>query len=68
MYWLQGSQDFNEHVGHQVEVVGTVVNRAPGALGTGGANTEQSSATPSAGAPRPLRVESIKMVSSNCPR
>jgi hypothetical protein len=65
MYWLSGKQDFNAHVGHKVEVAGTTERPAPGAVGTSG-STNQT--TQSVAAPQAIAVESIKMVSSTCPR
>jgi hypothetical protein len=58
MYRLDGKQDeLNPHVGHKVEVSGTVAE----------APTAPAGATSSTNAPR-LRVESIKMIDATCPR
>jgi hypothetical protein len=67
MYWLSGKHDFNAHVGHKVEVAGTTERPAPGAVGTSG-STNQTGGTQSLVAPQAIAVESIKMVSSTCPR
>jgi hypothetical protein len=58
MYRLDGKQDdLNPHVGHKVEVSGTIADIP----------TAPAGATSSTNAPR-LRVESIKMIDASCPR
>ncbi len=58
MYRLDGKQEeLNPHVGHKVEVSGTVAETP----------TAPAGATSSTNAPR-LKVESIRMVDSICPR
>jgi hypothetical protein len=53
----------NPHVGHRVEIVGTVPADAP--VGTSG----RADAEPGAAGPPPmLKVESVKMLSSTCSR
>jgi hypothetical protein len=58
MYRLDGKQDeLNPHVGHKVEVSGTIAENP----------TAPAGATSSTNAPR-LRVESVKMIDATCPR
>jgi hypothetical protein len=58
MYRLDGKQDeLNPHVGHKVEISGTVAE----------APTAPAGATSSTHAPR-LKVESVKMLDATCPR
>jgi hypothetical protein len=58
MYRLDGQQDeLNPHVGHKVEISGTVAETP----------TAPAGATSSTHAPR-LKVESVKMLEPTCPR
>ena len=63
-YRLEADLDtINPHVGHRVEVVGTLPTDAP--VGTAG----RADAEPGAAGPPPvLKVESVKMLSSTCGR
>jgi hypothetical protein len=59
MYRLKGDMtQLNPHVGHQVEISGSVDADSGAAAAAGG---------PIASAPN-FRVESVKMISSNCPK
>jgi hypothetical protein len=64
MYRLDGDVDtLNPHVGHRVEVTGTIRSEAP--AGTSGrADAEPGDAGP----PRMVTVESVKLLSSTCSR
>ena len=58
MYRLDGKQEeLNPHVGHKVEVTGTVAETP----------TAPAGATSSTNAPR-LKVEAVKMIEPSCPR
>ena len=65
MYRLEGELDvINPHVGHQVEIVGSVAAVADAAapIGTAGARGATDVGVP----PPLLQVESVKMLSSTC--
>ena len=62
-YRLDGTEStLTPHVGHKVEITGTVEEQRPGSGGAAGA------ASASANAPAgTLKVDSVKMVSTTCP-
>jgi len=63
-YQLEGSAtELEKHVGHQIEVTGTIDRNATAggaAAGAAGSASSRSGANPS------LKVTSVKMVSSTC--
>lgn len=73
IYRLEGTEEMlNEHVGHRVEVSGTVVQQpaagaSPAATATGGTADAAASGLSAGRAPL-LRAASVKLVSETCPR
>jgi hypothetical protein len=76
-YLLQGGLDFKAHVGHEVEVVGRVDDKSTAKKTEAKKKTEQPAATKGVDPEvkvterarievRPLRVESVRMVSETC--
>src|SRR6185436_11126957 len=62
-YRLDGTEStLTPHVGHKVEITGTVEEQRPASAAAGGA-TSGSSNTPAG----TLKVDSVKMVSTTCP-
>jgi len=60
-YRLDGTEStLTPHVGHKVEITGTLEEQRPASAAAGGA----ASATTPAGT---LKVDSVKMVSTTCP-
>src|SRR5438094_4636810 len=66
-YQLEGSAtELEKHVGHQIEVTGTIDRNASGSTAGGAAAGAAGSASSRSGANPSLKVTSVKMVSSTC--
>jgi hypothetical protein len=62
-YRLDGTEStLTPHVGHKVEITGTLDEQRPASAAAGGA-ASASAATPAG----TLKVDSVKMVSTTCP-
>jgi len=73
-YMLMGGDNLKAHVGHKVEVTGTLSNNSRGGAMSGGTPSGGSGSATSGGAmsgsaanAQELRVQSVKMVSATCP-
>jgi hypothetical protein len=65
-YTLVGGENLKVHVGHKVEVTGTMSQSGSGSSTTGSAGTTGTAGSSGMKA-QELRVQSVKMVSATCP-
>jgi hypothetical protein len=58
----------NPHVGHEVEIVGSIQTAGPGVVPGAGAAAAVDKTNPSAADAPMLKVESLRMISDTCPK